>query len=197
MKKLILSLVVILLSVGGCTTTPSLPDPDLSMRSTVRLIAEEGPVNGSVIVLQPGLVLTAGHVADVMQAGRVLFIEPQHIQATVLRKSKYSDLALLSAPGVICPCAQLAESEPKIDDILTIIGFPLNAMIKGQVLTQGRFQGFYEDKMTHSINAAPGNSGGGVFKDGKLVGVLIEGFSEFNYLTRSVRLQVIKEFING
>ena len=185
-----------LLSLTACTE---------SARGYVRLIgADMG--NGSAVVLSPGVLLTAKHVAE---AAPELFIEPQHIKVKVLRVSKDHDLALVSAPGVECPCVELAPYAPSIDDEVTIVGFPLNGTVKTQIVTKGTLQGILENSYVTTAPATFGNSGGGLFVNNKLVGILVTMAGQpvpspfgtmgtpVNYLTMSINWQTIKDFIDG
>lgn len=194
--KYVLASILLAVFLAGCQ------DP----RGTVRKVTADVDGNGSAVVLKPGLLLTAKHVATVSEH---LYIEPEHIQAKVLRVSNDHDLALLEAPGIKCPCAALAESEPSRDNKVAIIGYPLGSSVEMQVRTEGLLQGTILDKYVTSAPGTYGNSGGGLFVGEYLIGIVVEGILQpgmtafgplavpANYLMRSIKLSVIKEFVNG
>lgn len=177
---LLAALTAILLLIYGASTVELVSRPPVvvapvskalvvDVRGPVRLIVNTTGGNGSVVVLKPGVVLTAKHVSG---SGGDLYIEPEHIKATLIRESLKSDLAILSAPGIGCPCAAVASFGPKVDDTVVVVGFPLNPMVQVQVLTEGKIHGVTERGYVTTASATFGNSGGGVFFGGKLVGIL-------------------------
>ncbi len=51
------------------------------------------------------------------------------------------------------------------------------------MVTEGYVSGWTEDTLLVSAPAAPGNSGGPVFCDGKLIGLLVAGAPRYDHLS--------------
>lgn len=185
---------ILALSLYACAQTQQPDVKQVNIRETVHILAADGG-NGSGVMISPGVMLTARHVADKITEGLDLYVEPQHIKASVIRVSRDHDIALVSVPGIGCPCAKLAKEAPKIDDPISIIGYPLNKTIGAQIKTNGEYQAKTEDKYVTTAPTYFGNSGGGLFFNGKLIGILVEGHQEANHIGRSVALPYLKEFL--
>lgn len=158
--------------------------------------------NCSGVIVGKDTVLTAGHcvVGEQITVGDV--------PAKVLKVDKEKDLALLTVPGISCPCAPIEVKNLQIDSPIVTIGFPLGGP---QIATEGRVQTTWVDEMPiYEVITSPvsyGNSGGGVFQkqDGEwvLVGILSAvatvdaGFFRIpvSHLALAVRGDVIGEFI--
>jgi S1-C subfamily serine protease len=200
----------------GLLVTPAIADSpyDYPRAETVKLSTETGV--GSGVVLEPGIVLTAAHVAENEGlvssrkeglVGDILFLED-----AIVRNNNQVDLALLwYREGVHCPCVKLAEYEAEVDEPVIVVGFPSGI---AQVVTEGKSQGVQQEIRTYVSNGffsmelflgkrlvltAPvsgGNSGGGVFvkrnNEWQLVGILVEGVANLAF---AVPLETIKQFI--
>lgn len=212
MKKLISSLILAL----GLLVTPVKADSpyDYPRAETVKLFTETGV--GSGVILSPGIILTAAHVAENEGlvssrkeglVGDILFLED-----AIERNNNKVDLALLwYREGIHCPCVKLADYEAQVDEPVIVVGFPSGI---AQVVTEGKSQGVLSDIKTYISNGffgmevflgkrlvttAPvsgGNSGGGVFvkrnNEWQLVGILVEGVANLSF---AVPLSTIKDFI--
>ena len=150
-------------------------------RATVVML--RGPTgNGSGVVLAPGVIVTAKHVAT---TGDLCVVTGSECTpATLAWASDVDDIAVMRA-DVVCPCASKIAA-PKIDEKVLVIGYPYGNELNAQVLTRGEYQGGatvegFEYELT-TASAASGNSGGGVFvvRDGEvyLVGVLTNASTE-------------------
>lgn len=146
--------------VGGCATSAIAPTFESRVRAeaapTVRLM--QG-ANGScsAVVVAPGLAMTALHCEQAF--------EPKVDGHAVSRWIKFSskDVALVTVPGLTCPCAILSTPAPA-GERLAAIGFPYGI---GLTVSYGESQGdvFYEGEryLHHTAPTASGMSGGGVF----------------------------------
>ena len=132
--------------------------------------------SGSAVVLQKDLMLTARHVAD--NEGLVLSAGGAAIKVVETHAS-YDVAAIKGA--VRCPCAEMAASDAKLDEMVTIIGWPNG--IANQVV-RGEAQGLHDipgwgRMLVVAVATEGGNSGGGAFvmRDGRwqLVGILVAG----------------------
>lgn len=199
MKRLVVALVLLL---AACQT------PDLfDARTQVRKLTASAGV-GSGVVLAPGIVLTAQHVAVVPD----LTLRANGAKGKVLGigDSDKIDLALLYFPSreAHCPCVKLAEYEAMQDETIYVVGYPLGIT---RTMTQGTSQGVVKGvnlpgmfgmvttlgpRLVFNAAIAPGNSGGAVFvlRDGEfqLVGIVVEGMGGFGF---AIPLSSIKPFL--
>ena len=197
MLKFLLSLVV---SVGlAVAPILSYGSEFNNIRQATHLVTGEFGTCSGVMVAE-GHMLTAAHCD---QGILVVGVSP----AKVLKKDEDADLLLLKV-DMGCPCVEIGE-QPYVDDKVETIGFPLYGSIKLQILTEGRVQGILPDRSKFYSMTSPimfGNSGGGVFKDGKLVGIVSALFGDalggmfpfvVPHLAVAVRADVIKDFVNA
>ena len=187
--KLIAAFLTVLSVVAGCATISGNKSPDLeALRSqVVKLSMQYG--SGSGVVLRPGFVLTADHVAELKGLQTMADGDKGVPVATGDLKL---DLGLLYYPerDAKCPCVTLADHDATMDEPVWIVGFPLGIT---EVVTYGASQGVMdhimvggEDGISEDIgrrlvlttSAQPGNSGGGafVFRNGEwqLVGIVVQ-----------------------
>lgn len=153
--------------------------------------------SGSVVMVAPGLALTAAHVA----MNENLYINGKLTKTIKIDEER--DIALVSV-ALDCPCAPLGNM-PNLDDKVVAVGWPLGAV---EFATEGRVQGWDRFRIWSSSPIAPGNSGGGLFAfqagEWKLVGITVEvaglnlGFFGMPVvtMTRSVDVDTIMYFIH-
>lgn len=191
---------VIAFLVGSWGCTPKYEFP----RSTVHVI-QVGEGNGSGVMIEQFLMLTAAHVVG---NGKDVTVGPRKLPAKLLYIDRANDIALLHV-AIACPCAPIA-TPPAVDDPVVIIGFPINQHVHVQMATEGLIQGRWDNRLTMSANAAGGNSGGGVFvyQEGqwKLAGILVEvagwcmgGMMCFpvTHISRAVATETMTQFLRG
>ena len=157
--------------------------------------------NGSGTLIAPNRMLTAAHVAV---EGMELRVGPNKKIAKVIKIDLENDLALLDVK-LACPCIPIsAGSQPKVDDPIILVGFPVNFIVQTQILTHGYVQGLVQgNRLQVTADAVGGNSGGGMFRqvEGKweVAGVLVEGvvmgFTPVSYLSRVVDLVTVQSFL--
>lgn len=205
MKKLCLALIFAALLLTPAT---GYADPVTSqVRVSVRKIENDRGF-GSGVVLSPGIVLTAQHVA--IEKGLHIDNGKTPAEVIVISDGKTLDIALLRYPAAEarCPCARLADSPALLDEKVYVVGYPWGI---AQVVTIGTAQGTQDiviqsrdsnqnlgKRLVLVASVGPGNSGGGVFvyREGafQLVGILVEGHA---YLAFAIPLEDIKTFISA
>jgi len=186
----LLTAVVFLLQ--GCSPEYARP------RSETRLLTD-GHGSGSGVVLRPGLVLTAGHVAvhpGLVIAGKF----GKAGDAAVANEGVDLGLIRYTDDSASCPCVRLADHEAEVDEAIIIVGYPYGI---GSVITEGRSQGVMllpdgKVMLVITATAAPGNSGGAVYayRDGRwqLVGILTAA-AERGSVSLAVPLSSINAFL--
>jgi len=137
-----------------------------------RVLLPDG--SGSAVAIRAGTAVVAAHVVvDGIEDMTIKGYEAESIEYVDF--SDKVDLAIVSVPGLLCPCAELARTSPFYLEEVLSVGYPLGMGIK--VTTEGRYQGDLNDE--RHLFTAPGifgNSGGGIFnEEGALVAILTGG----------------------
>jgi S1-C subfamily serine protease len=157
-------------------------------------------------VISGGRILTAAHVVDDQTFTLVrLNGTARKAQARVLFVSHVADLALLSVddPTLLRDIAPLELGElPAVRDAVAAYGFPNG----GETLsiTEGAVARAEHEQYVHSRESllaiqmdaaiAPGSSGGPVLRDGRIVGVAMQGFKE-STIGCAVPVPLIQQFL--
>ena len=185
--KLVVAILAFMSILSSCASISEAPDI-ASLRAQVHKLSMSFG-SGSGVVLRPGLVLTADHVAQLKglktSAGGAAGVP-------VAMGDSQLDLGLLQFPAADakCPCVKLADHDATLDEPVWIAGFPLGITevvtygasqgVKDHILVNGP-QGTTEDigrRLVLTTSAQPGNSGGGafVFRNGEweLVGIVVQ-----------------------
>lgn len=176
-------LVVLFLFLPACSTLNAAETPN-TPRNQVKLLKGNEGGSCSGVVIAPELILTAKHcnaLGEFTVDGKPAFIEAE---------SRTADMMIVRA-HVTCPCATIFVGPLEIDEPVMVVGFPLDFGV--QYVTYGHYQGESEYGMALSADAAPGNSGGGVyvFREGQwvLAGILVAGVGRTGgYLTFAVNV---------
>ncbi|MDP3939630.1 MAG: serine protease [Deltaproteobacteria bacterium] len=158
--------------------TPVTQTTPVNLRDTVHIVtivAPDGTVvgNGSGVMVAPRLMLTAAHVSGI--GDRTLRVGIEQAPAKVIKVDVLADIALLQV-ALGCPCAPVAWVNPQVDAEAIAIGHPSFNHAATQILTTGRIQGYVpsDRRLMFSAPISGGNSGGGLFVDGELVGIVVE-----------------------
>lgn len=180
------------------------PDYDSPWQSRV-------PTNatGSGVVIAPGRVLTGAHVVANSTFVQVQKIsDPNKAVARVVGVCHDADLALLAvdtpqfmdgiAPAEICDL-------PDLRDRVSVIGFPVGG--EEVSITEGVVSRIEVQRYSHSqrhllaatVDAAinKGNSGGPVFKDGKVAGIAFQKLSGAEGIGEMVPPPIIRHFLEA
>ena len=164
---------------------------------------------GSGVLIGPGQILTGAHVvanATFIQVQRVS--EPDKIVAKVIALCHDADLALLSVEEEhffkdITP--ETLGDVPRLRDRVSVVGFPVGG--EEISITEGVVSRIEVQRYSHSqrrllavtVDAAinSGNSGGPVFKDGKVIGIAFQTLSNAENIGELVPANLIRRFLNG
>ena len=216
MFKFVVSLVLTLLTACALVVTPmavkdhialrTKTTPDYTqIRAATKMVYLEQFGNGSGIMIAPGRMLTAGHVAIIHSEQTPLMVDGEPIIRVIkFELEDKKDLAILEVKAG-CPCVPLGDV-PGVDADVAMVGFPYGkAGLEVQVLTLGKFMGFSEalNRLVTTAAVAPGTSGGGLFTkvDGewRLIGVLVEGagIGGPTHLSLAIPYKTIIEFLKG
>ena len=162
-----------------------------SPRQTVRFLESDWSTCSGVMIAKE-FMLTAAHCD---MAGLRVEGKP----AEVVKKDIAHDLLLLKVEAD-CPCADIANQMPEVDEEVTSIGYAAGV---AKVSIKGTFQGYLhsirDDVMqwhgyaVYSMVTEGGSSGGGFFdKYGYLIGIVSAGSKS---TTLASSLKMIKEFL--
>jgi hypothetical protein len=162
------------------------------------------------------LVLSANHVLQTPPIGKV-FVHPDKIAkvlgvaikvrghgqngkecSLVVTKlsgdSELNDLGLGEAQCDVGTPVELGRGLPPLGALVTAVGHPRG--IPATLVSAGYYSGPNEDGFLVSSNAiAGGSSGGGLFADGALVGIIVRGRVDFEGVALSVPVERVKAFL--
>jgi S1-C subfamily serine protease len=164
---------------------------------------------GSGVVIGPGKVLTGAHVvanATFVQVQKVA--DPVKAVARVQAISHDCDLALLAIdnPAFMEGVAieELGEL-PELRDRVSVVGYPVGG--EEISITEGVVSRIEVQRYSHSqrhllavtVDAAinRGNSGGPVFKDGKVTGIAFQTLNNAKNIGELVPAPIIRKFLEG
>lgn len=145
---------------------------------------------GSGLVIDGGRILTNAHVVEY---GQQIFVQPyltsQRLAAKVVARHTGIDLALLeledkdAIEGV--PAARMSDELPQVGDKVNALGYPMGGdelSITEGIVSRIEFVSYRAGTMglRIQVDAAlnPGNSGGPVAVDGKVIGLTFSGISQ-------------------
>lgn len=171
MKRLLVGLLLFFApSCAALSLTPANPF------DTVRALTNaEGNIMCSAVVIAPDRALTAAHCLE-----PIMSVDGVKVERTAIFNG--TDSALLDAPGLQCPCAEIGT--PKVGDKAVAIGFPAGGPKRVTAEVEIKFIGILKDFAPwilsehrefpmigiHDFVLIPGDSGGGLFVGDKLVG---------------------------
>jgi S1-C subfamily serine protease len=164
---------------------------------------------GSGVVVAPGKIVTGAHVvadATFLQVQKVS--DPDKVVAEVTAICHDSDLALLTVrdpafmKGVVP--AELGEL-PSLRDGVSVVGYPIGG--EEISITEGVVSRVEVQRYSHSerellavtVDAAinEGNSGGPVFRDGRVVGIAFQSLEDAENIGEMVPTTLIRKFLSG
>lgn len=150
------------------------------------------------VISKNGYVATNNHVID--SCNKILV---EGLEAIVVSKDKYNDLAILSVNKYYDSVAPLSYKSAELGDDIKVFGYPLSHMFSGDFisLTKGSISslsGFdnNQSEFRHTASIQPGNSGGPIVgKDGKVVGLVVSVLGQkavklFDFLPQNVNFGI-------
>lgn len=178
MKRLCTALLLTLALVAQAIAAPPV--------QAVRVIVNDGGSHslGSGTLVCSDLIVTTWHVVQDRKSWvKVRFPDKTEVLATVVKTDRMWDLAALRIEAVTVPPIEFGDV-PKIGDVIVVGGYgsgsykaasgPLVKFVMPSASNAG-------DIMQVDAQVRSGDSGGGMFKDGKLVGVLFGCQSDGTY----------------
>lgn len=147
--------------------------------SCVLVVTERG--HGSGVVIAPGTVLTAWHVA--MDAKSVTLQDGTSLPVLCVQPAETADAALLFVDGNTPPPVPVSLEPLRAEDKIVTVGAPFNFQLQGAIV-HGRIVAT-DKPITYppdpepcmndlaDLNVGPGISGGPVFRNGKVVGIVV------------------------
>jgi S1-C subfamily serine protease len=196
-------LVLVVLLFSSCVHTPPVSDVDRPIQSSVQVVVPDGFCSG--VIVSDTQVLTAAHCTEL--GGIALVFSWDQTRTCIAKTTKLDsdkDLALMSLDShcsPLGPSARVSSWTPPVGSLVVAIGFP--AGIHCPIATDGRASSVVpgdansvaKGRMVVSAPVFGGNSGGGVWWEGMLVGIVSEVISEYHHVAIAVSLDDIREFL--
>lgn len=142
--------------------------------AAVKVIMERG--HGSGVHIGDGFVLTAAHVAGGAATLKLKSKDGQIRQADVLWTNKAYDIALLRTSPAGLPAASLDCQRAGVGTSIEAIGNPLSVEFVsayGKIAGAPRESGPWKSVYVTDMTTVMGQSGGGVFSGGRVVGITV------------------------
>lgn len=109
------------------------------------------------------------------------------VEVLTLGSSDTHDVAVAEADCDAGRVAELGNATPVMGELVYISGYSLGVPLP--MLTEGYVSGWMEGYLLTSAPAFGGNSGGPVFHNGKVIGLLVRGSREYPNLTLTASLE--------
>ncbi len=168
-----------------------------------------GRGNGTGFMVAPGLFMTNAHVVANAQRIHVSpYADARKIPARVKHVAHDADLALVEVADVDAfknvPYLEFSQRMPQLEDEVRAIGYPIGgdrlSVTRGIISRIDTIPYAHPQNESHlimQIDAAvnPGNSGGPVLMDDKVVGVAFQGLRQANSTGYMIPLPVIQRFL--
>lgn len=164
---------------------------------------------GSGVIIAPGRVLTGAHVVANATFLRVQKVsDPDKVVAHIAAICHDCDLALLEVEHDSFMNGVTIEEIgdlPTLRDHVSVVGYPVGG--EEISITEGVVSRIEVQRYSHSqryllaitVDAAinKGNSGGPVFKDGKICGIAFQSWEDANNIGELVPAPLIRQFLSG
>lgn len=126
------------------------------------------------LISRHGFILTAAHVVSGAEKVEVVTHDEKQLEATVVRRNKQNDVALLYTAVAVDTCLPIATSQPSPGQDVFVVGAPdgyESSVARGVISGIREFEDLKFIQTDASVS--PGNSGGPmVDRDGNILGVV-------------------------
>lgn len=145
-------------------------------------------MGSGVIISEDGLVITAGHVLEGASSVRITLHDGRVFDITDFYIDKTADVGFIDLPCSVKDFVPLSDSNIVTEnDCITHIGNPwgiwTDKKIKG-FIEKSKFQRIFAGKDVDlfllKLAVEPGCSGGGLYFNGKLIGIITMGFEDLS-----------------
>ena len=145
----------------------------MAVRSVTIVRTAQG--TGAGVAVGDARVVTAAHVIEGATTVQLYTADGRDVQATVVRRDRHRDLAVLIAPGLDLPAAPLQSQPPNLGDSVYAAGAPMGDYLQltaGIVSALPDRGGVAYIQTDAPIN--PGNSGGPLLDvEGRVIGIVV------------------------
>lgn len=123
--------------------------------------------------------------------------------ATIVKKDDLNDLCVLEVTGITGPVMKLASKLPEVGSKIYYAGAPAGIWFPPAVpIFVGIYDGLAKDdspygKFMFSMPVIGGASGSGVVYGGRLVGVVVQGYTKFPLIGYATPLNAIKDILKA
>ena len=214
----------ILLSLSACAMVPSLPEPmpdtvipaqgvgtvpddignlspdgfDAAQRMAVRIrnVGCDGVVRGTGFAIDARTLITNRHVVDSNKNLQLSTYDGRDVQVETSSTAELADLAVVRTVEDLDAYPQLASTDPKPGDAVTVIGYPNGGAL---TVTKGTVIEYTSDPLNANLgqvlltdaSVEPGSSGSAALDaDGQVIGIVYAKSSNgYSYLVPVSTLQ--------
>lgn len=128
---------------------------------------------GAGFYIQENLIATARHVVDSCTTASIENNTHEKTTGTVVTKQSALDIAFIKTDATIATIVKVDRAPHTIGEAISIVGAPID----GLVLSSGKIKDFNSSKSDYRLSldipADHGNSGGPVFSERGLIGVIV------------------------
>ena len=214
----------LVLSLGACALVPSLPEPmpdtviptegagtvpedtgnlspdgfDAAQRMAVRIrnVSCDGVVRGTGFAINSRTLITNRHVVDGNRNLQLSTYDGRDVQVETSSSAELADLAVVRTTEDLDAYPQLASTDPKPGDAVTVIGYPNGGALtvtKGTVIrsTSDPLNANLGEVLLTDASVEPGSSGSAALDtDGQVIGIVYAKSSDgYSYLVPVSTLQ--------
>ncbi len=171
--KYLLGGFLVALVSGASALVYNMPEKSVTFDAGVEILVSDGL--GSGVSIGNGMIVTAAHVVRGQKDVTVEAQDGKKYTARVLWSSDASDVAMLSVKDAKLPAAKLFCGDVRVGDEISAIGNPLGVKFVtsyGHVAAKAQKVGDIDEVFPMDMTTVMGQSGGPVFSNGRVVGII-------------------------